>query len=155
MSTRFSINLSTPSPVIPLTGQTATSPPKLSVTMPRPLNSVSILCTASLTLTPSLSIFVTATITLALDLLPHFSFNAILITSFVCSLTPSSAAITNTTTSVVSHPLERIAENAACPGVSRNVTEEARSGEAKAGGTGMEKDLRGGEGWVRQAIDKR
>lgn len=47
---------------------------------------------------------------------------AILIDSIVCSITPSSAATTKTTISVTFAPLARIAEKAACPGVSRNVT---------------------------------
>ena len=40
----------------------------------------------------------------------------------VCSLTPSSAATTNTTISVTYAPLYRIEVKAACPGVSKNVT---------------------------------
>lgn len=42
--------------------------------------------------------------------------------STVCSMTPSSAATTSTTRSVARAPRDRIAVNAACPGVSRNVT---------------------------------
>uniref|UniRef100_A0A6B0U3A0 Putative secreted protein n=1 Tax=Ixodes ricinus TaxID=34613 RepID=A0A6B0U3A0_IXORI len=41
--------------------------------------------------------------------------------STVCSMTPSSAATTKTTMSVARAPLARIAENAAWPGVSKNV----------------------------------
>lgn len=43
------------------------------------------------------------------------------ITSCVCGITPSSAATTNTTMSVTLAPRARIAEKAACPGVSKKV----------------------------------
>uniref|UniRef100_A0A6M2CXY5 Putative secreted protein ovary overexpressed n=1 Tax=Rhipicephalus microplus TaxID=6941 RepID=A0A6M2CXY5_RHIMP len=46
---------------------------------------------------------------------------AYLMDSTVCSMTPSSTATTKTTISVAMAPLSRIAEKAACPGVSRNV----------------------------------
>jgi hypothetical protein len=42
-------------------------------------------------------------------------------TSFVCGITPSSAATTSTTISVTEAPLALIPVNAACPGVSRKV----------------------------------
>jgi hypothetical protein len=43
------------------------------------------------------------------------------IASFVCGITPSSAATTRITMSVTLAPRARIAVNASCPGVSRNV----------------------------------
>lgn len=46
---------------------------------------------------------------------------AIFILCKVCSLTPSLAATTNTTISVMDTPLFRIEMKAACPGVSKNV----------------------------------
>jgi len=42
---------------------------------------------------------------------------------FVCGITPSSAATTTITTSVISAPLALMAVNAACPGVSKKVTD--------------------------------
>lgn len=50
-----------------------------------------------------------------------FACLAIRIDSIVCSLTPSSAATTNTTISVTCAPRLLIVANAACPGVSKNV----------------------------------
>lgn len=41
--------------------------------------------------------------------------------STVCGFTPSSAATTRTTTSVILAPLVRMVSNAACPGVSIKV----------------------------------
>ena len=41
--------------------------------------------------------------------------------SIVCGITPSSAATTKITISVTSAPRSRMFENAACPGVSKNV----------------------------------
>ena len=45
-----------------------------------------------------------------------------LIASMVCGITPSSAATTSTTMSVISAPLARMAVKASWPGVSRNTT---------------------------------
>ena len=45
-----------------------------------------------------------------------------LIASTVCGMTPSSAATTSTTMSVILAPLARMAVNASWPGVSKNVT---------------------------------
>ena len=45
-----------------------------------------------------------------------------LIDSFVCGITPSSAATTSTAMSVTFAPRARIAVNASWPGVSRNVS---------------------------------
>ena len=45
-----------------------------------------------------------------------------LIASTVCGITPSSAATTSTTTSVMFAPRARIAVNASWPGVSRKTT---------------------------------
>jgi hypothetical protein len=42
--------------------------------------------------------------------------------SFVCGMTPSSAATTSTTMSVTLAPRARICVNASCPGVSRKTT---------------------------------
>ena len=50
-----------------------------------------------------------------------FAVFACCIASTVCGLTPSSAAITSTTMSVILDPLALISVNAACPGVSINV----------------------------------
>mmetsp|Transcript_16031 Transcript_16031/g.53876 ORF Transcript_16031/g.53876 Transcript_16031/m.53876 type:complete len:351 (+) Transcript_16031:356-1408(+) len=64
---------------------------------------------------PGLSILLMATI------MGHRAALAALMASTVCCLTPSSAATTRTTTSVTLAPRERMAEKAACPGVSRKV----------------------------------
>jgi hypothetical protein len=45
--------------------------------------------------------------------------------SFVCGMTPSSAATTSTTTSVMLAPRARMAEKASWPGVSRKVMSPA------------------------------
>jgi hypothetical protein len=65
---------------------------------------------------PGLSILFTATTIGTLAAL------AWLIASFVCGITPSSAATTRTTTSVTFAPRERIIVNASWPGVSRKTT---------------------------------
>jgi hypothetical protein len=62
-----------------------------------------------------LSILLIAT---TIGTLPAF---ACAIASFVCGITPSSAATTRTTMSVTFAPRARIAVNASWPGVSRNV----------------------------------
>jgi hypothetical protein len=49
-----------------------------------------------------------------------------LIDSTVCGMTPSSAATTSTTTSVIFAPRERISVNASWPGVSRKTTVDPR-----------------------------
>ena len=50
------------------------------------------------------------------------AFLACEIASIVCGMTESSAATTSTTMSVTCAPRARIAVNASCPGVSRNVS---------------------------------
>ena len=47
-----------------------------------------------------------------------------LMASIVCGISPSSAATTSTTMSVMSAPRARICVNASCPGVSRKVTRD-------------------------------
>ncbi len=66
-------------------------------------------------LAPGLSILLTAT---TIGTSAAFAW---FIASIVCGITPSSAATTRTTTSVILAPLARIAVNASCPGVSINV----------------------------------
>ena len=102
---------SMPSPVFADTGMNCTSPP---------YSSGSTLSATSSCLTRSgfasgLSILLIAT---TIGTLPAF---ACAIASFVCGITPSSAATTSTTMSVTFAPRARIAVNASWPGVSRNV----------------------------------
>eukprot|EP00520_Triparma_pacifica_P002699 CAMPEP_0118668752 /NCGR_PEP_ID=MMETSP0785-20121206/20517_1 /TAXON_ID=91992 /ORGANISM="Bolidomonas pacifica, Strain CCMP 1866" /LENGTH=119 /DNA_ID=CAMNT_0006563353 /DNA_START=246 /DNA_END=605 /DNA_ORIENTATION=+ len=71
-------------------------------------------------------------------MMPWFPCFAILITSLVWLLTPSSAAMTRHIISVALPPFSLIALKAACPGVSRKHTVDARDAlpSRKRGGTG-------------------
>mmetsp|Transcript_19966 Transcript_19966/g.40135 ORF Transcript_19966/g.40135 Transcript_19966/m.40135 type:complete len:205 (-) Transcript_19966:2294-2908(-) len=107
----FSSNSSIPSFVTADTLAHCTSPPKSSVNTSYDASSPSSLGMSVV----GLSILFTATITGTSAAL------IILMLSTVCSITPSSAATTRTTTSVTLAPLPRISLNAACPGVSMKV----------------------------------
>ena len=101
-----------PSPVFALISTDCTFPPQFST-------STSFSDKALLTLSgsaPGLSILLIATIIGTLAAL------AWLIASIVCGITASSAATTRMTISVTCAPRARMAVNASCPGVSRNVT---------------------------------
>ena len=101
---------SIPSPVLADTGIVITSPPQSSGNSPLSASSVFTLSG----LAPSLSILLIATI---IGTPAAFEW---LIASIVCGITPSSAATTRIDISVTFAPLERIAVNASCPGVSKN-----------------------------------
>mmetsp|Transcript_12109 Transcript_12109/g.52048 ORF Transcript_12109/g.52048 Transcript_12109/m.52048 type:complete len:338 (-) Transcript_12109:624-1637(-) len=110
-SATVSRSLSTPVPCLAETWIIGTSPPHSSHTH-------SSAASSSLTrsgLAPSLSILFTAT------MMGTPAARACETASFVCGLTPSSAATTTMAMSVTRAPRARIAENASWPGVSRNV----------------------------------
>ena len=102
---------SMPSPVIADTGTKIASPPYSSGTIP----SVTSSCLTRSMLLPGLSILLMATMT------GTFAALAWAIASFVCGMTPSSAATTRMTMSVTFAPRARIAVKASWPGVSRKV----------------------------------
>mmetsp|Transcript_24694 Transcript_24694/g.35448 ORF Transcript_24694/g.35448 Transcript_24694/m.35448 type:complete len:266 (-) Transcript_24694:1609-2406(-) len=103
---------SIPKPFFADTSTHWASPPNSSTNTPYFMRSVLTLSGSA----PSLSILLIATT------IGHRDACAAAMHSLVCSITPSSAATTNTTMSVTLAPLFRISLNAACPGVSINVT---------------------------------
>ena len=102
---------SMPAPVFADTGMNCASPPYSSGITPSATSS----CLTRSRFASGLSILLIAT---TIGTLPAF---ACAIASFVCGITPSSAATTSTTMSVTFAPRARIAVNASWPGVSRNV----------------------------------
>mmetsp|Transcript_25727 Transcript_25727/g.42490 ORF Transcript_25727/g.42490 Transcript_25727/m.42490 type:complete len:476 (+) Transcript_25727:520-1947(+) len=111
-NTTCSSSKSRPVPSLADTSAESTSPPNSSSTTSCSSSSVFTLLGSAL----GLSTLLTATMSGTLAAL------AARIEETVCSLTPSSAATTRITKSVTFAPRERIAENAAWPGVSMNVT---------------------------------
>ena len=102
---------SMPAPVFADTGMNCASPPYSSgITL-----SATSSCLTRSRFASGLSILLIAT---TIGTLPAF---ACAIASFVCGITPSSAATTRITMSVTFAPRARIAVNASWPGVSRNV----------------------------------
>ena len=106
-----SSSLSMPSPVLADTGTNITSPPYSSGNTFSATNS----CLTRSGFASGLSILFIATMIGTLAAL------ACAIASLVCGITPSSAATTRMTTSVICEPRARIAVNASWPGVSRKV----------------------------------
>ena len=100
-----------PSPVFADTGMNCTSPPYSSGSTLSATSS----CFTRSGLASGLSILLIATTS------GTPAAFACAIASFVCGMTPSSAATTSTTMSVTFAPRARIAVNASWPGVSRNV----------------------------------
>ena len=107
----ISISSSRPSPVLADTGTKIVLPPQSSAINSYSVNS----CFTRSTLALGLSILLTATI---ISTPAAFAW---LIASTVCGMRPSSAATTRIAISVELAPRIRIAVNASCPGVSRNV----------------------------------
>ena len=102
---------SKPSPDLADTGTNSVDPPQSTG-----INSYSVIsCFTRSILALGLSILFTAT------MISMPAALAWLIASTVCGITPSSAATTSTAISVELAPRIRIAVNASCPGVSRNV----------------------------------
>ena len=111
VSTIISIRSSRPSPVFADTGTKIVLPPQSSG-----ISSYSVIsCFTRSILALGLSILLTAT------MISTPAAFAWLIASTVCGITPSSAATTRIAISVELAPRIRIAVNASCPGVSRNV----------------------------------
>ena len=107
----ISINSSIPSPVLAETGTKMVLPPQSSA-----INSYSVSsCFTRSIFALGLSILLTAT---TISMPAAFAW---LIASTVCGITPSSAATTKIAISVELAPRIRIAVNASCPGVSKNV----------------------------------
>ena len=107
----ISIRSSRPSPVLADTGTKIVLPPQSSGISSYSVSS----CFTRSMLALGLSILLTAT------MISTPAAFAWLIASTVCGITPSSAATTRTAISVELAPRIRIAVNASCPGVSRNV----------------------------------
>ena len=100
-----------PSPVFADTGTNSVLPPQSTG-----ISSYSVIsCFTRSMFAPGLSILLTATI---ISIPAAFAW---LMASTVCGITPSSAATTRIAISVEFAPRIRIAVNASCPGVSRNV----------------------------------
>ena len=111
VSSIISSSCSIPSPLFADTGTNTVLPPQSSAIKPYSVNS----CFTRSIFAPGLSILFTATI---ISISAAFAW---LIASTVCGITPSSAATTRIAISVEFAPRIRIAVNASCPGVSRNV----------------------------------
>ena len=107
----ISRRLSIPSLVCADTGQNIVEPPQSSGISSYSVSS----CLTLSILALSLSILLIATM---ISIPAAFAW---LIASIVCGITPSSAATTRIAISVLCAPRIRIAVNASCPGVSRNV----------------------------------
>mmetsp|Transcript_41556 Transcript_41556/g.72069 ORF Transcript_41556/g.72069 Transcript_41556/m.72069 type:complete len:435 (+) Transcript_41556:77-1381(+) len=112
-----SISWLMPSPVRPATSTTCTSPPNSSAIKSLFSNCVNTRLRAAVR-----SSYGILSILFNTTMIEQFAFLAMFNASNVCGRTPSSIATTKITKSVATAPWLRIELNAACPGVSKNIT---------------------------------